>query len=74
MARRRVRQLRWVGPRLRAVRQAAGLSPEQIGVAVRRSALTVLAYERGTVLPSAAMVAALADAIGCSVEELFERS
>lgn len=62
---------RFDGSRLREVRIARHLSPEQIAVATGRSCSTVLAYERGRVTPSAASLAALADTLNVPVDDLF---
>jgi transcriptional regulator with XRE-family HTH domain len=60
------------GRRLRQLRNAAGLPPERLALAVGRSAYTISAYERGVAVPSANMVGRLANAVGARVGDLFD--
>jgi transcriptional regulator with XRE-family HTH domain len=59
------------GPRLREARKSAGLSVEQLAISVCRSAYSVHEYQRGRVTPSVATLAALADTLGCTVDDLL---
>jgi transcriptional regulator with XRE-family HTH domain len=60
------------GPRLREARKSAGLSPEQLAVNIGRSFYSVREWELGRVTPSVATLAALADIVGCTVDELLD--
>jgi transcriptional regulator with XRE-family HTH domain len=57
--------------RLRSAREYAHLSREQVAVAVCRSFPTIVSYERGTILPPADMLAALAELYGCDVRDFY---
>lgn len=59
------------GPRLREARKSAGLSPEQLAVNIGRSFYSVREWELGRVTPSVTMLAALADTLGCTVDDLL---
>ncbi|MGW2169022.1 helix-turn-helix domain-containing protein [Streptomyces sp. NPDC001705] len=59
------------GPRLRNARKSAGLSPEQLAVSIGRSFYSVREWELGRVTPSVATLAAVADTLGCSVDDLL---
>jgi transcriptional regulator with XRE-family HTH domain len=59
------------GPRLREARKSAGLSPEHLAISVGRSSYTIREYEMGRVTPSVATLAALADTIGRTVDDLL---
>lgn len=58
--------------RLRERRQAAGLQREELALLVHRTAGAVYALERGHSLPSVGVLAALADALQCPVDDLFD--
>lgn len=60
------------GPRLRATRKAAGVSIELLAVTISRSAYSIQEYERGRVTPPIGVLAAIADTVGCTVEDLLE--
>jgi transcriptional regulator with XRE-family HTH domain len=59
------------GPRLREARKSAGLSPEQLAVNIGRSFYSVREWELGRVTPSVATLAAIADTVGCTVDDLL---
>lgn len=60
-----------LGARLRAAREAAGLSQEQLEARSGVEQTTISKIERGASLrPSFAIVAALAAALGCSLDSL----
>lgn len=59
------------GQRLRENRKAAGVSIEQLAVAVSRSAYSVQEYQRGRVTPPIDVIAAMADALGRPIEALL---
>ncbi|MFD8453899.1 helix-turn-helix domain-containing protein [Streptomyces coelicoflavus] len=59
------------GPRLRNARKSAGLSPEQLAVSIGRSFYSVREWELGRVTPSVTTLAALADTLGCTVDDLL---
>jgi ribosome-binding protein aMBF1 (putative translation factor) len=60
--------------RLRAAREAAGLSKEALAVALNRPFWTLNAWERGTSAPSIANAQKLARALGLSIDDLVEDS
>ena len=60
------------GHRLREARKSAGLSPEHLAISVGRSSYTIREYELSRVAPSVATLAALADTVGCSVDDLLD--
>lgn len=62
---------RFSGPQVRTRRQAAGLRPEQLAVAVGKSAAAISAYELGTIDPPSSVVAGLAAALNCAPGDLF---
>ncbi|NJP73806.1 helix-turn-helix transcriptional regulator [Streptomyces sp. C1-2] len=59
------------GPRLREARKSAGLSPEHLAISVGRSSYSIREYEMGRVTPSVTTLAALADTLGCTVDDLL---
>lgn len=59
------------GPRLREARKSAGISSEQLAISVGRSFYSIREYEMGRVTPSVATLAALADTVGRSVDDLL---
>jgi transcriptional regulator with XRE-family HTH domain len=60
------------GPRTRDNRLKRGLRVEPVAITVGRSAYSIHEYERGRVVPSLAVLAALADLYDCSVDSFFE--
>lgn len=60
-------------PGLRARRKAAGLSQEELAAAVGCTYQAVGAWERGDVLPTAERLPALAEALGCSIDDLYRK-
>lgn len=62
---------RFSGQQVRNRRQAAGLRPEHLAVAVGKSAAAIHAYEVGTIDPPSSVVAGLAAALGCAPGDLF---
>lgn len=58
--------------RLTTLRKQAGLSREDLARAIDGSFWTVRSWERGNSAPSAQALAALADALGCTIDDLFE--
>jgi DNA-binding XRE family transcriptional regulator len=61
------------GAHLRAARLNAGLKPEQLALRVDRSVWSIHVYERGAAAPSAAVLGALADSLGCRIDDLYAR-
>jgi transcriptional regulator with XRE-family HTH domain len=59
------------GERLRAAREAAGLSREHVAIELHRGMLTVARWETGHVSPNAAQLAELSRVLGVEVGELF---
>lgn len=59
------------GPELRRRRERAGMSRDQLGVAIDRCSYSVWRYEAGRASPSADVLPRLAFAVGCRVEDLF---
>jgi len=60
------------GRLLRRARVAAGLKQERLAMIVERSVYSILEYERGRTVPSVPVLAALATALRCGVDEFFE--
>ncbi len=56
---------------LRERRTAASLKTEELALRIGRTAASVYALEKGYFLPSVTVLAALADALNCSVDDLF---
>lgn len=61
------------GQRLREHRLAAGLKPEQLALLIDRSVWTYFEYERGKTMPAVSTLGAIADQLGCSVDDLYVR-
>jgi transcriptional regulator with XRE-family HTH domain len=57
--------------RLRAARQAAGLSREALAVAVGGSYSSVTRWETGRCAPCGDVLGQLADALSCNIGDLF---
>lgn len=60
------------GRRLKARRRDAGLSRERLAHLVGRSVFSIDGYERGLSLPSVGTLAAMADHLDISLDDLFE--
>lgn len=60
------------GPRLRAVRTAAGLSVEQVAVHVGKSAHTIQGYELGRIEPPIHVLASIANLCGAPLCDILE--
>lgn len=60
------------GDRLREARTVRDVPIERLALDVHRSASTIVDYERGRVTPPANVLAALADALGCSLDDFYE--
>ena len=60
--------------RIRAAREAAGLSRERAALAVDRSYHAIVQYESGQTNPSSAILLALAETYGVKVEDLTEKA
>jgi transcriptional regulator with XRE-family HTH domain len=58
-------------PRLRAIRAVAGKSRRELAEHARVSVSTIISYEHGYSVPSAAALGRLAAALGCSVADLY---
>jgi len=61
------------GRQLRDARLAAGLKIEHLALRIDRSVFTISQYERGHVQPPAGILGAIADALGCTVDDLYAR-
>ena len=59
-------------PSLRARRKAAKMTLEELGEAVGCTGAAVGSWERGEALPSADRLPRIAQALGCSIDELFK--
>jgi transcriptional regulator with XRE-family HTH domain len=59
------------GQRLRETRKAAGTSIEQLAITIGRSAYSIQEYQRGRVTPPVHVIAAIADTLGCTVDDLL---
>jgi transcriptional regulator with XRE-family HTH domain len=60
------------GQRLREERTAAGISTEQLALAINRSAYSVQEYERGRVRPPVNVLSRIASVLGCTVDDLLD--
>jgi transcriptional regulator with XRE-family HTH domain len=60
-----------LGERLREARERRGWRPEDVAVALRRSSSTIVAYEHGNRVPSARVLAQLAQVLGVSADWLL---
>lgn len=62
---------RFSGTELRRLRVAAGVSVEQLAIHINRTAYAVHQYETGRSAPQAASLAAIADLLDISIDDLF---
>lgn len=62
---------RFSGERLRAARERAGLSREQLAVLVQRSHGSIVLYEQGRSLPSVTALERLAATLDVPIGDLF---
>lgn len=58
---------------IRKYREAAGLSKSELARKMKVSLPTVCRWEKGEDFPAAARIPALASALDCTIDELFER-
>lgn len=65
---------RFLPRRLTEERERAELSRQELATAARCSWYTVYGWERGKFAPSVKALAAIADALGCSIDDLFEET
>ena len=56
---------------IRDLRTARGMSLRDLGRAVGVTGQAVMRWENGTAWPSAQLIPKIAQALGCSIEELF---
>ncbi|WP_333767742.1 helix-turn-helix domain-containing protein [Streptomyces sp. IBSBF 2435] len=63
---------RFSGTRLRAARQAAGLTAGDVAARVHRSPFAVWSYERGRVRPPVDIASGLAEVIGVPLDDLLD--
>lgn len=59
------------GRRCREARLAAGLKPEQLALCIDRSVYSVHQYERNSQVPSATVLAAIADTLNITMDSLL---
>jgi transcriptional regulator with XRE-family HTH domain len=59
--------------RFKALRERAGLSREQLAIALGRSYVAVSYYERGLHNPPLDVLARAAEVLDCAVDEFFAR-
>lgn len=59
--------------KIREMRQAAGLTQAELADKVKVNQTAVSQWERETVLPSCDKLPELADALSCSIDDLFGR-
>lgn len=59
------------GQRLRETRKAAGVSVEQLALTIGRTAYSIHEYQRGRVTPPTSIIVAIADTLGCKVDDLL---
>ena len=63
-----------IGDNIRWRREAKGMTQQELGNRCGVSDAMVCYYERGQKMPRLPTAAALADALGCTVDELLGRS
>ena len=61
-----------LGPAIRRRREAEGLRREALGLAIGRTAQSVMLYELGQVTPPLWVLGRIAAQLGCSVSDLLE--
>jgi DNA-binding XRE family transcriptional regulator len=60
------------GKRLRELREASGYSREQVAVAIHRTWHSIYQFERDELKPGREAQEALADLLGCSIDDFYE--
>ncbi|MEJ7567962.1 MAG: helix-turn-helix transcriptional regulator [Gaiellaceae bacterium] len=63
---------RFSAAKFKKQRLQAGLSLEQVAVAIDRSWASVYGYERGRSVPSVDALVSLGDALGCDLDSFLE--
>lgn len=61
------------GARFRQLREASGYTRERLAVDINKSFATVIAYETGRAMPPSSVLGHVADALGVSPDDFFER-
>ncbi len=59
------------GPRIREARIAAGLTVEEVALAVGRTAYSIHGYEGGRIVPPIYVLVTIAQLFGCSIDDLL---
>ena len=59
------------GEKIREARKAAGLTQKELGTRLDVTSQNIIQYEKGRRLPKPATLRRIADAIGCSLQELI---
>ena len=59
--------------KLKAIRERHGISQKALAQTVGVGRSTVAMWENGSILPNAAKLPELADALGCSIDALYGR-
>ena len=59
--------------RIKELRQAAGVTQQALAEQLHVDRSAVAYWENGTAMPKAALLPALADALGCTIDALFGR-
>lgn len=59
--------------RIRALREAAGLSQTELGIRIGCDRTSIVKWESEVVLPRSRDLPMLAKALGCSIDDLYEQ-
>jgi predicted transcriptional regulator len=59
------------GEEMRRRRQAEGIRPERVAIAVDRCTATIRFYEQGRAVPTLEMAGRIADLLGCRLADLL---
>jgi transcriptional regulator with XRE-family HTH domain len=61
------------GPRLRENRERVGLRREELAVRIHRSYISVVRFEQGSLRPSLATAASIAEVLGVPIDVLMDK-
>ena len=64
----------YIGENIREYRSAEGLTQKQLGRMLGASAQSVCKWERGVCYPDITLLPAIAEQIGCTVDELLNKN
>jgi transcriptional regulator with XRE-family HTH domain len=64
--------MRFSGSKLRATREAAGVSRERLALQIGRGYPTIVAYEQDRAVPPGDVIGKMAGALGCSPATFYD--